>query len=89
MNKLSELKKVFEALGNETRLGIVKLIGSKEGVSCQEIMKRFKLSQPSISHHLGLLLDSGVLALRKEGARHFYKVNQQKLKRFGVDVVKF
>ena len=83
-----ELEKIFQALGNKTRLDIVKLILAKKEVSCQEIMKRFPLSQPTMSHHFGLLIDSGVLDVTKDGVRHYYRVDNRKLKSFGINVHK-
>jgi len=64
-----ELEKFFQALGNKTRLDIVKLILAKKEISCQGIMQNFNLSQPTMSHHFGLLLDSGVINVRKNGVR--------------------
>ena len=83
-----ELEKFFQALGNKTRLDIVKLILAKKEISCQGIMQNFNLSQPTMSHHFGLLLDSGVINVRKNGVRHFYRVDRKKLRSLGINVVK-
>ena len=86
--KPSELEKIFQALGNKTRLDIVKLILATKEISCQGIMQNFNLSQPTMSHHFGLLLNSGVINVRKNGVRHFYRVDTKKLKSLGINVVK-
>lgn len=83
-----ELEKIFQALGSRTRLDIVKLILAKKEISCQGIMQNFNLSQPTMSHHFGLLLDSGVINVRKNGVRHFYRVDAKKLRSLGINVFK-
>lgn len=80
--------KVFKALADQTRIKIVKkLMGSGE-VSCQELMKHFSLSQPTLSHHFGKLLDSGILHARKDGVSHYYSVNRTYLLSLGLDIDK-
>ena len=86
--KPSELEKIFQALGNKTRLDIVRAVLAQEEISCQELLKQFPLSQPTMSHHFGLLLDSGVINVRKNGVRHFYRVDTKKLRSLGINVVK-
>ena len=83
-----ELEKIFQALGNKTRLDIVRAVLTQEEISCQELLKQFPLSQPTMSHHFGLLLDSGVINVRKNGVRHFYRVDTKKLRSLGINVVK-
>ena len=83
-----EFEKIFHALGNKTRLDIVKLILRKKEISCKELIKKFHLSQPTMSHHFGLLLNSGILNVRKDGVRHFYKVNIGELKSIGINIAK-
>ena len=83
-----EIEKIFQALGNKTRLDIVKLILAEKEITCQEILEKFPLSQPTMSHHFGLLLNSKVLTVRKDGVRHSYMVDTQKLKSLGIDLAK-
>jgi len=83
-----DLVKIFYALGNETRLDIVKSINEKKEISCQELLKKFPLSQPTMSHHFGILLDSGIISVRKDGVRHFYRINARKLNLAGINVFK-
>jgi len=81
------LEKIFAALGNKTRLNIVKFIGSKER-ACKEVVKRFPLSQPTLSHHLGKLFEAGIITMRQEGNYHFYKLNIIKLNSIGLELEK-
>ncbi len=83
-----EVEKIFQALGNKVRLDIVKLILTEKETSCQSLLKKFPLSQPTMSHHFRLLFDSGVLSARKDGVRYYYMVNTQKLNLLGIDLTK-
>ena len=68
----------FKALADETRLRIVKLLGVREMCVC-EVMVALGLTQPTASHHLGLLENAGLVKDRKEGKWVFYSIADQKL----------
>jgi len=63
----------FKALADETRLRILNLLEVREMCVC-EIMVALDLTQPTASHHLGILENAGVVKSRKEGKWVFYKV---------------
>ena len=65
----------FKALADETRLRILKLLGVKEMCVC-EIMVALGLTQPSASHHLGILENVGIVKDRKEGKWVFYSLSK-------------
>jgi len=77
---------IFKALADQTRMRIVKTLIEKNDMSCQELMKHFRLSQPTLSYHFGKLLNSGILHARKDGVNHYYSVNKAYLKRLGLDI---
>ncbi|OGG13548.1 hypothetical protein A2773_05970 [Candidatus Gottesmanbacteria bacterium RIFCSPHIGHO2_01_FULL_39_10] len=79
-----DLEKIFQALGNKTRLDIVKLILAKKEISCQGIMQNFNLSQPTMSHHFSQLIDTDIIKVRKVGVSHVYSLNRQLLERNGI-----
>jgi ArsR family transcriptional regulator len=68
--------RVLKALGDPKRFHMFQEIAKAGELSCSQIGKRFPLSQPTISHHLKILHDAGVLAVREEGQHHFISVNQ-------------
>ena len=82
------VSEVYEALGNEVRLSIVLLVSREKSISCGDILKNFKLSQPTMSHHLNKLVRAGVLEATKEGVRHRYKVNEVRLEGAGLSLKK-
>ena len=64
--------RVARALGDPTRLRLVRLIARGE-VSCQELTRRIGLAQATVSHHLKVLAQAGLVAARKEGSFHWYR----------------
>ncbi len=72
-----ELVRVLKALGDTTRFRMVQEIAAGEGrLTCGQVAERFNLSQPTISHHMKILADAGILQGRYEGKQHFPYVNQ-------------
>jgi len=68
----------FKALADETRLRILKLLEVRELCVC-EVMVALDLTQPTASHHLGLLENAGFVKARKEGKWVFYSVANPRL----------
>ncbi|NLB51614.1 MAG: winged helix-turn-helix transcriptional regulator [Syntrophomonadaceae bacterium] len=67
---------IFKALGEPTRLKIIKLLADRELCVCdlEEIMK---ISQPRISQHLKVLKHAGLVNERKEGQRTICSLNRK------------
>jgi len=68
----------FKALADETRLRILKLLKIREMCVC-EVMVALDLTQPTASHHLGILENAGLVKNRKEGKWVFYSLADPKL----------
>jgi len=68
----------FKGLADETRLRILKLLEVREMCVC-EVMVALDLTQPTASHHLGLLENAGLVRARKEGKWVFYSIANPKL----------
>ena len=68
----------FKALADETRLRILKLLEVREMCVC-EVMVALDLTQPTASHHLGILENAGLVKNRKEGQWSFYSIADPKL----------
>lgn len=73
-----ELEGFFSALGDTTRLKILKLIATEELCSC-EVMAALELTQPTTSHHLGILERTGLLSSRRNGKWVFYRIASPKI----------
>jgi len=72
---VSVLAKI-QALSNETRFKIVDLVRERE-MTAGAIAKRFKLTRPAVSQHIGVLHDAGLLEERRDGARRLYVVRNE------------
>jgi len=72
--------KLFKALGDKTRLRMIYLLRTKELCVC-EIMAALNLTQPTASHHLGILENAGIVKDRKEGKWVFYSIAEKELVR--------
>ena len=87
MNK--QVVKLFKALSDETRIDIIRhIFNNGKELSCQELLDKFSLSQPTLSHHFNKLIDANILNERKEGVSHIYSINYQYLKELGIDIQK-
>jgi ArsR family transcriptional regulator len=75
---IKEQTKVFKAMADETRLRILKLLELREMCVC-EVMVALGLTQPTASHHLGILEDAGLIKSKKEGKWVFYSLTNLKL----------
>lgn len=71
-----QVSRVFQALSNPTRRAILRCL--TEGPrSVSEIVEQFTLTQPTISRHLGLLSEAGLVLRRRLGQRVVYRLNEQ------------
>ena len=70
------LAKIFKALGDETRLEIVRMLGGKERCVCA-FLNSFPMTQPAISNHLRVLREAGVVLDAREGRWIFYRLNPE------------
>ena len=64
---------VFKALGDENRIRILKLLRSGEKCACK-LLEELNISQPTLSHHMKILCDSGLITGRKEGKWMHYSI---------------
>src|SRR5215813_1533601 len=70
----------FRALADESRLRLLGLIADRER-SVQELAALLALKEPTISHHLAMLKRVGLVRLRIEGTRHWYRLDSDVLHR--------
>ena len=74
--------RLLKALADPTRLRILSLLSRHEGEVCVfEIVESFTLEQPTISHHLRILRDAGLVDCRKKGLWAYYYVRRDALTR--------
>lgn len=71
---------LFKALADETRLCIVKKLAESEKSACQ-IIPCSKKSQPTVSSHLKVLSNAGIIGFRKAGKERIYFLKEGRVKK--------
>ena len=67
-----------KAISDETRQKIMNLCCC-ESLSVNEIVEKLDVSQPTVSHHLAILREAGLVTVREEGKQTFYSLNQENI----------
>lgn len=66
--------KVFKAFCDENRLQILAMLRSGEKCACR-LLEELQISQSTLSHHMKLLCDSGIVCARREGKWTHYSIS--------------
>ncbi|MGN0493550.1 MAG: ArsR/SmtB family transcription factor [Acutalibacteraceae bacterium] len=67
---------IFKAFCDENRIRILKLLRSGEKCACK-LLEEIKVTQPTLSHHMKILCDSGIVVGRKEGKWMHYSISAE------------
>ncbi len=67
-----------KALADETRQKIMRLTCC-EWLSVNEIVEKVNVSQPTVSHHLAILREAGLVDVRENGKQTYYMLNQNRV----------
>lgn len=67
---------ICKALSDSNRLDIVRMLSDGEKCGCK-ILDKFDITQPTLSHHMKILVDCGLVNDRKEGKWHHYSLNKE------------
>lgn len=65
---------ICKALGDSNRLQIVQMLSDGEKCGCK-LLEAFEITQPTLSHHMKILCECGLVNDRKEGKWHHYSLN--------------
>ncbi|MBF0259528.1 MAG: winged helix-turn-helix transcriptional regulator [Desulfamplus sp.] len=82
----TQLAKIFKALGHPTRIKIVRYLREMDRCICGQIVEIFPYSQSTISQHLKLLKESGIVSGEVDGPKNCYCINKELLERIKEDV---
>lgn len=72
---------ICKALGDSNRLQIVQMLSDGEKCGCK-LLEAFEITQPTLSHHMKILCECGLVNDRKEGKWHHYSLNCETLQGF-------
>ena len=71
-----EISRVFKAFCDENRLQILELLRSGEKCACK-LLDELHITQSTLSHHMKILCDAGVVIGRKEGKWVHYSIDER------------
>ena len=72
-----EIKK-FKALSDENRLTVIHSLKNNEKCACK-LLDELNISQSTLSHHMKILCDAGLVIFRKEGKWMHYRINKDEV----------
>lgn len=80
MDKLNykEKAELFKVLSDSNRLQIIDMLSCGEMCACK-ILEKFNITQPTLSHHMKVLIESGLVESRKEVNWVHYKLKEDKI----------
>ena len=83
-NNYQNNAKVFKAFCDENRLMILEMLQSGEKCACH-LLDNLNISQSTLSHHMKVLIECGLVEARKCGTWNYYKISNESAK----ELIKF
>lgn len=84
--ELEKILRFLKGLADETRLRLLGILANEER-SVQELAAALGVKAPTVSHHLTILKDLGLVGMRSDGNAHIYSLNPEALRRMGRELV--
>lgn len=75
--------RIARALGDPTRLRILRVIAARGEISCRELTALLRIAQATVSHHLKVLAEAGLVSARVEEPFHYYRAHPEVLAAHG------
>lgn len=72
--KYMETAEIFKAFCDENRVKIITILQNGEKCACK-LLDELNVTQPTLSHHMKILCDSGIVESRKDGKWTYYKIS--------------
>ena len=76
---LDEAATLFKALADETRLAIVRQLQEQDEVCACEFVACCRVAQPTVSHHLKVLREAGLVHAERRGQWIYYRLDRERL----------
>jgi ArsR family transcriptional regulator, arsenate/arsenite/antimonite-responsive transcriptional repressor len=81
--RAAEIAPMFKALGDPVRLRLMSLIASSPEMCVCDLTSAFDVSGPTISHHLRVLREAGLVDCERRGTWVYYWVRREAFRRLG------
>ena len=75
MENVDVVAERLKALGHPVRLAIVKALAERNACCCADVCSRLPLAQSTVSQHLKVLKDAGLVSFKRDGVRSSYVLN--------------
>jgi DNA-binding transcriptional ArsR family regulator len=72
---------IFKALGDPIRWSIIQRMASVEELACSTLEENLPISKPTISYHVKILVQAGLVDVRKEARNLYYQLRRDVLRR--------
>lgn len=76
-----EVANICKAMSDANRLRIIEMLTYGEKCGC-ELLEELQVTQPTLSHHMKVLADCGLVSSRKEGKWQHYSINCEKFAKY-------
>ncbi|MGN0317010.1 MAG: ArsR/SmtB family transcription factor [Lachnospira sp.] len=76
-----EVANICKAMSDSNRLSIIEMLTQSEKCGCN-ILEELQITQPTLSHHMKVLSDCGLVSSHKDGKWHYYSINCEKFKEY-------
>lgn len=83
MLKNNDFAYIFKVLSDETRLRIIMMLTTEELCACH-ILEDFEITQPTLSYHMKMLVESGLVSSKKDGNWTRYTLNNELFDEIGM-----
>ncbi|WP_323736171.1 metalloregulator ArsR/SmtB family transcription factor [Methanosphaera sp. ISO3-F5] len=74
--KTENIISISKALSDKNRVEIIKLLSENELCACH-LLEHFEITQPTLSHHMKQLTESGLVNVTKRGTWNHYSINKE------------
>lgn len=78
--------KMMKALAEPNRVKILDMLSCGSMCAC-DVLEHFDFTQPTLSHHIKVLVEAGLVTTDKQGTWHHYSVNEDKVKQLMADTM--
>lgn len=76
-----DLAALAKALGHSTRVSIVRLLRQRDGCTCSQLVGALGIAQSTVSEHLRILREAGLVLAPEDGARGPYRIDVHRVRR--------
>jgi DNA-binding transcriptional ArsR family regulator len=83
MQREATLDRTFQALADRTRRSMIRSLASGDACSAGELGRKFRSAQPTISRHLKVLENAGLIERTVEGRVHRFRLRRKPLREAG------